>query len=320
MQGLNLISQNRDGNSSFYLFDGHSGVRQLSDELGVVTDTYKYDAYGSLLASTGDTENGYLYRGEQFDAHVDLQYLRARYYNPSLGRFASVDPFEGMLEQPMSRHRYLYGNDNPVSFEDPSGKSALTVYGSMVSHMMGTLATSFQALGTVGLLTLTQQSLGIIGSGLTGTLFVPDVEWNGGVVGGSASITPVNPIGLRMATLTSEPFTFGGTMKNATGRWLIVSGGYSVGFPVSLTVGLLNLTSPAAVGVNLFTLSGGFLAASASITTAVVVAPVTIGVSAVSMGFGRGFAFPDISFGIDTSASVVTGLSIPIQLLKWDPV
>jgi len=125
VQGLNLISQNRDGNSSFYLFDGHSGVRLLSDELGAATDTYNYDAYGSLLESTGSTENSYLYRGEQFDANVDLQYLRARYYDPNLGRFVSVDPFEGIPSQPRSRHRYIYGNGNPVTFEDPSGLSAI---------------------------------------------------------------------------------------------------------------------------------------------------------------------------------------------------
>ena len=122
LYGADLISQHREGETLFYLEDRHSGVRQLADASGTVTDTYSYDAYGNVLESTGDSENNYLYRGEQFDPNADLQYLRARYYDPSVGRFASTDPFEGMLETPVSLHRYLYGNANPITFHDPSGK------------------------------------------------------------------------------------------------------------------------------------------------------------------------------------------------------
>ncbi|AFY70885.1 RHS repeat-associated core domain protein [Thalassoporum mexicanum PCC 7367] len=121
VHGLDLISQERNGESLFYLSDAHSGVRQLSDDLGGVVSTYDYDAYGNLLNSTGTATNNYLYRGEQFDPNLDLQYLRARYYDPNLGRFPSVDPFEGDLENPMSKHRYQYGFNNPISYIDPTG-------------------------------------------------------------------------------------------------------------------------------------------------------------------------------------------------------
>jgi RHS repeat-associated protein len=128
--GARLLSQTHDGESSFYVYDEHSGVRQLTNELGQITDTYNYDAYGRLINSTGNTENSYLYRGEQFDSNIDLQYLRARYYDTNSGRFASVDPFEGLLEQPMSRHRYIYGNNNPVTYVDPSGEYSATALAS----------------------------------------------------------------------------------------------------------------------------------------------------------------------------------------------
>lgn len=108
MHGLGLISANRGGEESFYINDGHSGVRFLSNENGAVTDSYDYDGYGNLISSTGSTENNYLYRSEQFDPNLGMQYLRQRYYNPELGRFTSVDPFEGLIELPVSRHRYLY--------------------------------------------------------------------------------------------------------------------------------------------------------------------------------------------------------------------
>ncbi|MBP0011245.1 RHS repeat-associated core domain-containing protein, partial [Roseofilum sp. Belize Diploria] len=144
--GLNLVSQERGGDQLFYLHDNHSGVRQLTDEGGTVTDTYHYDAYGNLLSIAGSSENNYLYRGEQYDSFAQMQYLRARYYDPHLGRFASVDPFEGWLYQPMSLHRYLYGNANPVTFSDPSGEVAVNM--GLHSALMSILSSMSYAVPT----------------------------------------------------------------------------------------------------------------------------------------------------------------------------
>jgi len=44
--------------------------------------------------------------GEQYDVVTGLQYLRARYYDPSLGRFNRPDPFAGVLSQPLTLHSY----------------------------------------------------------------------------------------------------------------------------------------------------------------------------------------------------------------------
>lgn len=65
--GADLVSQERDGKVSVYLYDGHGSVVGLANEGGVVTDTYSYDAFGNLLKSKGSTENCYRYCGEQFD-------------------------------------------------------------------------------------------------------------------------------------------------------------------------------------------------------------------------------------------------------------
>ena len=80
--GHRLISQNRTGlGSRFYLSDGQLSTRQLVSQTGLVTDTYTYDAFGGLLASTETTTNNYRYAGEQFDPNSNFYYLRARYYN-----------------------------------------------------------------------------------------------------------------------------------------------------------------------------------------------------------------------------------------------
>ncbi|MCP4405088.1 MAG: hypothetical protein GY801_48280, partial [bacterium] len=103
-----------------------SGAMTDSDSSGAMTDSYSYDAYGMLFDSSGASANPYRYRGEQFDSDLDAYYLRARYYQPGTGRFLTTDPMEGFSTKPMTKHRYLYGNNDPLTFFDPSGEMSLT--------------------------------------------------------------------------------------------------------------------------------------------------------------------------------------------------
>ena len=109
---------------SFYGYDGGGSVRQLTSLAAAVTDTYNYDAFGNLLNSTGSTPNNYLYRGEQYDQNLNLYYLRARYYNPIIGRFMSRDPTDGQINIPATLHKYLYSSGDPVNAIDPTGRAA----------------------------------------------------------------------------------------------------------------------------------------------------------------------------------------------------
>ena len=72
----------------------------LTDGEGIVTDTYTFDAFGNLTSSTGDTENSYLYRSEQYDSFTGLYYLRARYMNPATGTFITMDEYAGSVFEP----------------------------------------------------------------------------------------------------------------------------------------------------------------------------------------------------------------------------
>ena len=121
VHGDDLISQNRGGVKRYYHYDGQASTRQLSDDSGTIQDEYNYDAFGVLRNQTGSTSNSYLYTGEQFDANLGLYYLRARYYNQSTGRFINMDRFGGMTEEPLSLHKYLYANANPINYHNPSG-------------------------------------------------------------------------------------------------------------------------------------------------------------------------------------------------------
>ena len=73
---------------------------KLTDEGGSVTVTYTFDAFGNLTSSTGDTENSYLYRSEQYDSFTGLYYLRARYMNPATGTFITMDEYAGSVFEP----------------------------------------------------------------------------------------------------------------------------------------------------------------------------------------------------------------------------
>ena len=100
---------------------GHTSIRALTDPAGQVTDTYDYDAYGGLLARTGSTINDYRYAGEQFVPGLGGYYLRARFYQPGLGRFLTRDEFGGLLSKPPTLNPYAYAEGNPVNLIDPSG-------------------------------------------------------------------------------------------------------------------------------------------------------------------------------------------------------
>ena len=137
--GLDLISQNRAGAASYYHYDATFSTRQLTDSTGAVTDSYTYDAFGLLRDATGATTNNYLFTGEQFDPHLNLYYLRARYLDPATGRFLSRDPMEGYPLQPQSFYPYVYAENNPLNRFDPSGR--FTVAGMMVAvGVIGALA------------------------------------------------------------------------------------------------------------------------------------------------------------------------------------
>ena len=124
--GNSLISITTTGKTSYYLTDGSGSTRALTNELGKVTDTYIYDAFGNLTNQTGSTYNPYLYNQEQYDQNTGLYYLRARYLNPATGRFITQDSYGGNTYDPASLHRYNYANGNPVIGTDPTGYNTYT--------------------------------------------------------------------------------------------------------------------------------------------------------------------------------------------------
>lgn len=62
--------------------------------------------------------------GEYFDDDIGLYYLRSRWYAPDIGRFYTMDTYEGNPEDPLTLHKYAYAQNNPVNKVDPTGHQA----------------------------------------------------------------------------------------------------------------------------------------------------------------------------------------------------
>ncbi len=108
--------------------DGHGSTRILNDLAGAILNIaglaqiFHYTAYGEAINfQMGNAATQYLYSGEQFDARIEQQYLRPRYYDSATGTFNRLDPFFGNQTDPQSFHRYRYTSGDPIQFADPTG-------------------------------------------------------------------------------------------------------------------------------------------------------------------------------------------------------
>ena len=110
-RGLEIIKNDEE---MYYFYNGQGDVSMLADNAGNTVASYIFDAYGNQ-SEENTVYNPFGYRGEYTDAESGLVYLRARMYDSETGRFMSEDPAKDGLNW------YVYGNQNPTMFIDPSG-------------------------------------------------------------------------------------------------------------------------------------------------------------------------------------------------------
>ena len=124
--GVSLISQRTPSvATNFYGCDGLGSIRFLLTSAGAVTNTYAYDAFGDLVASTGSLTNNYRHQGEQYDPDIGRYFHRARERDQNIGRFMSQDSVEGDQANVLSRNLYIFAGDNVIDTTDPSGHDLL---------------------------------------------------------------------------------------------------------------------------------------------------------------------------------------------------
>jgi RHS repeat-associated protein len=110
------ITRTAGGATATYLTNALGSTVALTDSTGAIQTSYGYDPYGNTSITGTATTSNYAYAGRENDG-TGLYYNRARYYNPTWGRFISEDPigFDGGI------NFYEYADGNPIQFRDPSG-------------------------------------------------------------------------------------------------------------------------------------------------------------------------------------------------------
>jgi RHS repeat-associated protein len=107
---------------SFQAADAHDTAIASIDSVTGALSMRRAEPYGNTRGAPPASWPGSKgFVGGTVDAGIGLTHLNAREYDPSTGRFISVDP-EFASDDPQSLGGYLYANNSPLSFSDPSGR------------------------------------------------------------------------------------------------------------------------------------------------------------------------------------------------------
>ena len=115
----NVVSQYRNGQTSYLLSDGQGNTTELTNDAGDVTDVIRYSAFGKVTQRTGSTEIPFQYVGQKgyLSDEVAAHYVvRRRILASRYGRWLSVDPAVGDTVL-----AYAYARSNPINMFDASG-------------------------------------------------------------------------------------------------------------------------------------------------------------------------------------------------------
>lgn len=190
IRGLGLIASRTNGAATYYHYDAHGNVVQLTDTNGTQVKDYTYDAFGVEKSADPSDVNIFRYCGEQYDAETGNYYLRARYYTPGAGRFTQEDThwntrnmvhgddpqkwneYQSWLDEddrddPLGLHTYTYkpevtavaqagnlygyGLNNPVMYRDANGEIAMEfAISAAETFSSGELVTAFETFVVAG--------------------------------------------------------------------------------------------------------------------------------------------------------------------------
>ncbi len=126
---MGTLARISDGGAFTYLHPDHLGSAQSgTNSSGNVAWRERYTPFGESLVDDSANDNLAGYTGHIKDKASGLNYMQARYYDPTIGRFLSVDPktFQDTGHTGMF-NRYSYTYNNPVGLVDPDGEHPVLI-------------------------------------------------------------------------------------------------------------------------------------------------------------------------------------------------
>lgn len=222
--------------SYMFLKDQLGSIQNIADSNGNVVEKYTYSAYGKNVGirdgSGADiTSNpllsfSYGFAGREWDRETELYYNRARYYDPSVGRFLQQDPYAGAIEDPITTvNRKVYAGGNPQNLTDANGKFAQVIGAILISGVVS---------GGVNMAlhgaTFDNFKTGFVAGALSSAAVFAGA-WAGATLG---AIATTDVAGAALGALIG-----GGVAGGITGAYFSPKGSKVEGFAIGLGFGLL---------------------------------------------------------------------------------
>jgi RHS repeat-associated protein len=110
-----LIVVSSSGALTFLHSDKMGSIVATSNSTGAVSNKNSYSPFGEITTLGGTTHG---YTGQRYDSELGLNYFKARYYSPKLGRFLQPDPI-GYTGEDFNLYTYVSGS--PLKFVDVLG-------------------------------------------------------------------------------------------------------------------------------------------------------------------------------------------------------
>lgn len=118
--GGQRIAMRKNGTLNYVIGDHLGSTSIVTDAAGVIVSQQEYKAWGETRSASGSEATKYQYTGQySYASDFGLMFYNARWYDPSLGRFAQADTIVPAGVQ--GYDRYAYTNNNPLKYTDPSG-------------------------------------------------------------------------------------------------------------------------------------------------------------------------------------------------------
>jgi RHS repeat-associated protein len=207
----------------YFVYDGLGSCRALVSSSGIVVAKYDYDVYGSIRGQEGQRANSFKYVaqiGHPTDEETGLIYMRARYYDPEIGRFVSEDPGQNGINW------FIYTTNNPVNMIDYDGKEPtkitweyllkntiwwLGVLYAVFAYYEAKIKHYSEAVGyaSIAIAIFTLDLIGLVSSGIIASIIIPAFSSSYGILTGMIPFSNIATVNVIAEIVVISAFIYG---------------------------------------------------------------------------------------------------------------